>query len=90
MALRRTSLPRALYRPNLILGGERKLVLTTGLVSLGMIVTALNVPSTIFWFICLALLRAMAKADPMMSGLYLRNIRYRGYYAARSRPSRTQ
>ena len=86
-------MPRALHRPNLILGGERKLVLTTGLVSLGLIVTALNLPATIFaiifWFVCLAALRQMAKADPMLSGLYLRNIRYRGYYAARSRPFRT-
>lgn len=87
-------MPRALHRPNLILGGERKLVLTTGLVSLGLIVTALNLPATIFaiafWFLCLAALRQMAKADPILSGLYLRNIRYRGYYAARSRPFRSQ
>lgn len=92
MAVRRTTLPRALHRPNLILGGERKLVLTTGLISLGLIVTALNLPATIFaiffWFLCLAALRQMAKADPHMSGLYLRNIRYRGYYAPRSRPFR--
>ena len=89
MALRRTTLPRALHRPNLILGGERKLVLTTGL-----IFTALNLPSTLFaiafWFLCLAALRQMAKADPQMSNVYLRNIRYRGYYAPRSRPFRTQ
>lgn len=93
MGLRRTSLPRSLHRPNLILGGERNLVLTTGLVSLGLIITALNVPATIFglafWFGCIAALRQMAKSDPMMSRLYLRNIRYRGYYASRSRPFRT-
>lgn len=94
MPTRRTTMPRALHRPNLILGGERKLVLTTGLISLGLVVTALNLPATIFgiafWFLCIAALRQMAKADPLMSGLYLRNIRYRGYYAARSRPFRTQ
>lgn len=94
MPLRRTTLPRALHRPNLILGGERNLVLLTGLISLGLIATALNLPATVFgilfWFLCLAGLRQMAKADPQMSKIYLRNIRYRGYYAARSRPFRQQ
>jgi type IV secretory pathway TrbD component len=74
------------------LGGERNLVLTTGLVSIGLAVSALNLPAIIFgiffWFLCLAALRQMAKADPHMSGLYLRNMRYRGYYAPRSRPFR--
>lgn len=90
MALRRTQLPMALHRPNLIAGGERNLVLMCGLVSIGLIVTALNWPATIFgilfWLVCIAILRRMAKADPMLSGIYLRSLQYQSYYPSHSRP----
>lgn len=87
--LRRTPLHRALHRPTLIAGGERELVLLTGLMAGGVVVTALNVPAlivgVIVWIANLWLLRKMAKADPEMSKVYLRSIKYAGYYPARSR-----
>jgi type IV secretion system protein TrbD len=42
------------------------------------------------WFSAIAVLRWMAKADPQMTKVYLRQIKYRGYYPARSRPFRTE
>ena len=90
--LRQTPLYRALHRPNLFLGGERELVLVTAIVCGGVAVSALNlVATTIGVGVCLvviALLRLMAKADPQMSRVYLRQIGYRPYYPPRSRPER--
>lgn len=87
--LRRTPLHRALHRPTLILGGERDLVLMTGIVAGGLAVSALNLPavivSSVLWGANLWVLRKMAKADPQMSKIYLRSIKYSRYYAARSR-----
>ena len=88
--LRHTALHRALNRPNLFMGGERELVLTSGLLCFGLAVASVNVLTTVvglvLWFLIIALLRMMAKADPAMSRVYLRQLRYREHYAARSRP----
>ena len=93
-ALRYTAMPRALNRPNLLMGAERELVLTAGLLCFGLAIAAVNLVTTIIgttlWFLIIFLLRTMAKADPMMSQLYLRQLRYRPHYAARSRPHRQE
>ena len=92
--LRTTPLHRALHRPNLIMGGERELVLTTALVAGGLAVASMNVPaaivSSVVWLLCITGLRMMAKADPQMSRVYLRFLKYSKYYAARSRPFRSE
>ena len=91
--VKRITIPihRALHRPNLILGGERELVLFTAILSAGVAVSGLNLVSLAIgaavWLATLALLQMMAKADPFMSRVYLRHIRYRPYYPARSRPA---
>jgi type IV secretory pathway TrbD component len=91
-ALRRTPIHRALYRPNLILGGERELVLFTALLAGGLAVSAQNAVAAAVgaavWLGVIPLLRMMAKADPRLSRVYLRHLRYRAYYPARSRPFR--
>lgn len=86
---RRLVIHRSLNRPHLLLGAERSLVLTTGLVtalllfsgniSVGSVTLAVLFWTTSFW----ALVR-MAKADPQMSRVYQRHIRYRSYYNAHS------
>jgi len=90
--LRKTHLPRALHRPSLILGGERELVLFTGLVAGGLSFSALNLPAVVVsvcvWSGCLYALRMMAKADPVMSKIYTRQLKYRDYFPPRSRPFR--
>ena len=91
-ALRRTPLHRALHRANLFLGGERELVLIAAIVCGGLAVSALNLVATAIgagvWMLVIGFLRLMAKADPQMSKVYLRYIRHRPYYPARSRPTR--
>lgn len=86
----RTPLHRAMVRPNLMAGCERELLLSTGLVAALLIVVAFNwvaaVLGGLVWVFGVAGLRAMAKADPLMSRVYVRHVRYRAYYPARSCP----
>lgn len=90
--LRYTQTYRALHRPQQVWGGERELMLTSMLVAGGVIFAAMNVVATIIgailWFACVYGLRQMAKADPLMSKVYLRQLQYQDYYAPYSRPWR--
>ena len=78
--LRRTAIHRALHRPNLFAGGEREPVLVTAILCGGVAVSALNLVATaigiVVWLIAIAFLRMMAKSDPFMSKVYLRQLRY--------------
>ena len=90
--LRRTAIHRALYRPNLFLGGEREPVMITAVVCAGLPVTSLNLVAAAIgltlWLLLTGIFRMMAKADPFMTRVYLRQLQYAGYYPARSRASR--
>ena len=44
--------------------------------------------AAVLWFGCIGIFRQVAKADPQMSRVYMRQLKYRGYYPARSRPYR--
>lgn len=74
------------------MGGDRELVMFTGLLAVALIFSAQEMKATVYgvalWIISLFLLRLMAKADPKMRSVYLRHRRYRAYYAARSTPFR--
>jgi type IV secretion system protein VirB3 len=76
----------------LFLGGDRELVLFTGLVAFALTVPSFQWASIVtgiaLWLVALALLRKLAKADPLMRHVYLRQLRYRRYYPARSKPWR--
>lgn len=92
-APRRTVIYRALHRPNLFLGGERELVLLTAIVCAVLLpATSMNLPAFAIgfglWVFLAAVLRMMAKADPLMSKVYLRQLNYAAYYPPRSRASR--
>lgn len=85
----RTRMHRALHRENLLAGCERELLLLTGMVVGLLVVVAMNWVAAgvgvAVWVVCIGVLRTMGKADPVMSRVYLRHIRYRDYYPARSR-----
>lgn len=91
-ALRETKTHRALHRPQMIWGGERELMLSVMVVAGGLIVAAMNIVATviglIIWAVSIFALRQMAKADPVMSKVYLRQLKYRSFYPAFSRPWR--
>ena len=88
--LRRIPIHRALNRPDLMAGCERELLLVTGLITLTLIVVAMNwiaaITGVVFWLVCVAGLRIMAKADPYMSKIYIRHIRYKVFYPAHATP----
>jgi type IV secretion system protein VirB3 len=92
---RRLTIHRSLNRPHLLLGAERGLVLMAGVVTavllfsgnLSLLTIALSVT---FWSCTFWALVRMGKADPQMSRVYQRHVRYRAYYAARSCIEATQ
>ncbi|MDA8307718.1 MAG: conjugal transfer protein TrbD [Deltaproteobacteria bacterium] len=92
--LRRVPVHRALNRPNVLLGGERELVLMTGIICFTLIVVAQTwiafVLGIALWFVSIGFLRMMAKADPMMSRVYVRHIQFKSFYSAHSRPFRKE
>jgi type IV secretion system protein VirB3 len=92
MALRTIPIRRAGNRENLFMGGDRELVMFSGLLAFGLIFSAQDLKATIFglilWFGALFVFRLMAKSDPKMRNVYLRHRRYKPYYPARSTPFR--
>jgi len=80
----------ALNKPNLLFGAERELILLLGLFSAMMVFIAMTwqtfIVGIVMWVGLSTLLRMMAKADPMMSKIYLRQLKYKSFYAAHSTP----
>ncbi len=92
MALRKIPIRRAGNRDNLIMGGDRELVMFSGLLAFALVFSAqelrASVVGLLLWFGALYALRIMAKADPRMRQVYLRHRRYTPYYPARRTPFR--
>ena len=92
MSLRRTPFFRVLHRPRLFLGGEREPTLMMAIVAAGLAVSGQNLVTlavaAVLWFGFIGIFRQVAKADPQMSRVYMRQLKYRGYYPPRSRPYR--
>jgi type IV secretory pathway TrbD component len=88
MALRTIPIRRAGNRHNLFMGGDRELVMFTGLMAFALIFSAQELRATIvgllLWFGALFLCRLMAKSDPKLRFVYMRHRRYKPYYPARS------
>jgi type IV secretion system protein VirB3 len=76
----------------LFLGGEREPTLMMAIVAAGLAVSGQNLVTlaiaAALWFGSIGICRQIAKADPQMSLVYTRQLRYRGYYPPRSRPYR--
>lgn len=81
---------RALSRANLLFGADRELVLIAGLVAVILIFVVITPLSAalgfVVWTLIVAVLRRLAKSDPMMRRVYLRHISYRPSYRATSSP----
>ena len=92
MALRTIPIRRAGNRINLFMGGDRELVMFSGLLAFALIFSAQELRATLvgllLWSGALFIFRIMAKADPKMRFVYLRHRRYKPYYPARSTPFR--
>lgn len=79
---------QSLNRANQLMGADRELVLFSILTSV-----ALGFSLASWWglglalacyCVALAILRRMGKADPMLRQVYMRHIRYRPFYPAKS------
>lgn len=76
-------------RPNLILGGDRELVLAAIMISFALAFSLASWwgvgVSVAFWIGSIAALQRMGKADPLLRHVYLRHVRYASFYPAKSR-----
>lgn len=92
MPLRARPIHRVFVRPNLVLGGDRELVIMSGVVAFALVFTGMTWVSfgygIALWAIALFACQVMAKADPLMRYVYLRHRLYALYYPARSTPYR--
>ena len=75
-------------RPNQILGGDRELVLVAALIAVSLafsLATWWGIGVSVgFWIAAMAVLQRMGKSDPMLRQIYMRHIRYRAFYPAKS------
>ncbi|CZP17699.1 TPA: conjugal transfer protein TrbD [Legionella pneumophila] len=92
MSLRSIPIRKCGNRPNLFMGGDRELVMFSGLLSAILVFAAQDGLAALcgiaLWFLSLKGLRMMAKSDPFMRAVYLRQRSYQAYYPARSTPFR--
>lgn len=88
--LQRADIYSALNKPNLIFGADRELILVTGVIGFALIFTGLTLVTTFLGFFlimfCSFFLRLMAKSDPLMRFIFMRQLKYKNFYIARSTP----
>ena len=77
---------QSLLRPQLLLGGERQLVIASGMLAAILAFTlgdfVLSAIGVTFWLVTLVVLQRMAKYDPEMSRVYVRHVNKKIYYPA--------
>jgi len=88
----RTHNPRTLpihpsfLQPLLIMGAERELVIVSAVLAAMLIFSFANpylsMLGLALWIFSIAVFQRVAKADPLMSRVYVRHTRYRSYYPA--------
>lgn len=88
----RVPLHRALNRDNLFMGGDRELVMFSGLIAGTLVFYSMEIKAAIagvlFWLFAIFVLRLMAKHDPKMRWVYMRHRIYLSYYPCKSTPFR--
>jgi type IV secretory pathway TrbD component len=76
-------------RPHLLLGGDRELVLFAALMSAMLIFALVTwwgiLAGIALWIGAVAAFSRMGRFDPMLRQVYVRHVRYRPFYAAKSR-----
>jgi len=88
-APREMSFHQSANRPHLLLGGDRELVLISGVLAAILIFAVMAWWSIIagiaLWLAAVAVLARMGKADPLLRHVYLRHVRYRAFYPSKSK-----
>ena len=90
-APRETAFHPSINRPNLLMGGDRELVLGAAMISALFIFSLMTWWSILigvaFWPTATSMLARLAKVDPMMRDVATRSLQYKAYYPAKSRLS---
>ena len=88
MEVRRVPVHQSLHRHNLVLGAERELSMLCALIALlvgvGGMTLISGLVAFVFWVTAIFILRRMARADPLMSKVWLRHIKQQIFYSAKS------
>jgi type IV secretory pathway TrbD component len=83
-----TIMRTSLSRPQQLLGGDREMVIMAGLGAAMMAVSVMTFISfliaTVGFWITVAVLARIGKADPMMRRVYGRHLQYKDFYPAKS------
>jgi type IV secretion system protein TrbD len=83
-----TPMRASLNRPQLLMGGDRELVLLSGLLLALMAVSVMSFLSFLIagisFMAIVAVLARMGKEDPLMRKVYARHLAYRDFYPAKS------
>jgi type IV secretory pathway TrbD component len=83
-----TPMRASLNRPQLLMGGDRELVLLTGLLAALMAVSVMSLLSFLIagasFVVIVAVLAKMGKEDPLMRRVYARHLAYKDFYPAKS------
>lgn len=78
------------WRPMLFLGADRELTILLSIFSGITMFYSFNIVvifiTLMLWWICLYLLRLVAKSDPLMKYVYRNHIKYNNVYLAKSTP----
>ncbi len=95
--LRKLTIHRSLTRNQMLLGGERNLVLIAALssfiagltIALGTSFLLGIIIALFLWSIEIYFLMLLGKADPILSKIYIRSQKYRDFYPAKGRYNAT-
>jgi type IV secretory pathway TrbD component len=83
----RSPIRKSLLRPLLVLGGERELVMASGMLTAILVFSVANPIAAgigiAFWVGSLAVFGRMAKNDPQLLKVYIRHVNKKLYYPAR-------
>lgn len=87
--VRTIPISRGINRPNLLLGGDRELVMISGIMAAVLIFSVVTLWSALIgillWLVAIAAFSRMGKADPLMRHVFLKHQQYQDYYPASSR-----
>ncbi|GKG93852.1 conjugal transfer protein TrbD [uncultured Desulfovibrio sp.] len=85
---RHTPIHQSLHRHNLVLGAERELAMSSALIALlvgiGGVTVISGIAAFVFWIAAIFVLRRMARADPLMSKVWMRHVKQQDLYSAKA------
>jgi type IV secretion system protein VirB3 len=73
------------------MGGDRELILVSAILAAVLVFAVMKwwsiLAGLVLWLVAVGVLARMAKIDPLLRHVYIRHIRYRAFYPAKSQMS---